>query len=228
MRQRMSLKAGISLFVGGAFYLVNSLAVAESGAGKSPGATSPTVYLAPLQPINEAVNEKPVTGAAVFVVDGNQINAYVRARGVEPNMMHRQMIHVGGECPTAQADENGDKVVDVIEGIPSYGLVLVPLDDKLAQTAENEYPRAGGEDKLDYGSFAAFEELESNVTGPDKNPEDPIVKLEKGEKLDLAGKTVVIHGVSKDKGLPESVQGVAGVSPHLSVPVACGIIEELG
>lgn len=191
-------------------------------------ASSPSIYVAPLQAVNVDVNRMPASGAAIFVRQGDQLNAYVRVVGLAPGMMHRQMIHIGGECPTSQADKNEDGVVDVIEGVPSYGLVLIPLDDNLTQVAENRYPRTGEEDRLEYAEIAAFDELERNTSGEDKDPEDPIVKLKEGEPLDLAGKTVVIHGVAEDTPLPDSVKGVADVAPHLTVPVACGVIEELG
>lgn len=186
------------------------------------------IYLAALQPLNIETNGRPATGAAVFVRKGDELTGYVKMAGLEPGMMHRQMLHVGNRCPTAEADENNDQVVDVIEGVPSYGLVLVPLDDNLTEIAEGNFPSTGSdEETLEYAEVAAFEELQKNVSGEDTNPDDPVVKLKPDQKLDLAGMTVVIHGVSEDKQLPESVQGVADVAPHLTVPVACGVIEKL-
>lgn len=210
-------------------YLCSGLALALSAvsAAQEQEPAETAVYAAALQPLNSGANRgRAASGAAVFVRQGDRLQAYVRGAGLAPEMVHRQMVHVGGECSREGADANADGVVDVLEGVPAFGLVLFPLDSNLADPAAGDYPRTDAQGVLSYRARGSFQELRNKVTGIDPNPDDPQVTLEEGQPLELEGMTVVLHGVQAE-GLPGSVQGVAGVDPHLTVPVACGVIERL-
>ena len=45
------------------------------------------------------------------------------------------------------------------------------------------------------------------------------------EQLALERRTVFLHTVPEETSLPASVQSLPGVPAHVTVPVACGVIE---
>ena len=79
------------------------------------------------------LNNSGVSGWANLTLDGDQLTVSIHATGLEANMPHAQHIHGSMDnkgnatCPTAAADTNGDGVVDIGEGLPFYGPVLLPL-----------------------------------------------------------------------------------------------------
>ena len=81
-----------------------------------------------------ALNNSGVSGTAELVLEGNQLTVTINATGLEPGMVHPQHIHgfkennQNSKCPPASADEDGDGFVELGEGLPFYGPVLLPLD----------------------------------------------------------------------------------------------------
>ncbi|WP_152426450.1 cupredoxin domain-containing protein [Cesiribacter andamanensis] len=79
------------------------------------------------------LNHSGVTGQAKLVVEGNVLTVEVWAEGLEAGMPHPQHIHGFVEnkgnatCPPPSADVNGDGLIDLGEGVPFYGPVLVSL-----------------------------------------------------------------------------------------------------
>jgi hypothetical protein len=67
-------------------------------------------------------------GKATFTIRNGEVVAMVSAEGVESGMIHPQHIHSAAKCPPSSADVNHDGYVDVIEGVPFYGPILIPLD----------------------------------------------------------------------------------------------------
>lgn len=86
-------------------------------------------YKVTLNPLNNS----GVTGTAYLSLMGNMVTVTIEASGLEPNKLHPQHIHGFTEsnknstCPTMAADTNGDGLVDLGEGLPSYGPVLLNL-----------------------------------------------------------------------------------------------------
>lgn len=80
-----------------------------------------------------ALNHSGVHGTATLALEGNQLTVTVNAMGLEAGKPHPQHIHGfmdnsrNSTCPTMAADTNGDGVVDLAEGLPSYGPVLLEL-----------------------------------------------------------------------------------------------------
>lgn len=88
------------------------------------------VWEAVLTPLNARAGQRAVTGRAILTMEDGTLTAMVDVRGVVPGQVHPQHIHGhDGEstCPTPQADADGDGLVSVGEGAPSYGAVMVPL-----------------------------------------------------------------------------------------------------
>jgi Cu/Zn superoxide dismutase len=80
------------------------------------------------------LNNSGVTGTATLTLDGNMLTVHVMATGLEPNQLHIQHIHgfmdnkKKSMCPPQSADMNGDGFVDLVEGLPFYGGVLLDLE----------------------------------------------------------------------------------------------------
>ncbi len=79
------------------------------------------------------LNGSGVTGMAELTLIGDQLTVKIEATGLEPDMLHPQHIHGFKEnnrnstCPPASADDDGDGLVELGEGLPFYGPVLLPL-----------------------------------------------------------------------------------------------------
>lgn len=188
--------------------------------GAEPGVQE---FLAILRPLNTELNGRPVTGISRLTIDedNDTFRAEVRASGLETGMIHPQHIHElqeGGisECPPEpQADTNDDGVVDVLEGLPFYGAIEVPLDGNIPNLGmqASSFPVASGpEGTIDYSQEASLAELRAAVGA---------------NELDLADYHVVLHGVDQNAGTPASAQSVAGLPAYLTMPVACGKLVAL-
>lgn len=116
--------------------LTTTLATAALGlavlATPASAAHEGAVYTANLNQLNDS----GASGSATVTVsdDGETMTVQVNASGLAA-FPHAQHIHgiVSGDtveasfCPPASADANGDGVIDVAEGAPSYGGVQVSL-----------------------------------------------------------------------------------------------------
>lgn len=153
---------------------------------------------------------RAATGTATFTLRDGTLTAEVSARGLAPSMLHLQHIHSANRCPPPEADTNGDGFIDVVEGLPFYGGIMVGLDADLANLgAETSFPTASAAGLFDYRQTVALDALEGAL----------------GNAVDLAQRTVVVHGVAEDFPLPASVQSLPGVPAFMTLPVACGEIE---
>ena len=80
-----------------------------------------------------SLNNSGASGTATLSLEGNMLTVKIEAMGLEPNKLHPQHIHGfeadtrNSTCPTMAADTNGDGYVDLVEGLPSYGPVLLNL-----------------------------------------------------------------------------------------------------
>ena len=202
---------------------------AVSGA-KSAGSQSSDgteVYIADLQPLNPHVGYRAVKGQARFQIINGEFVAADDATGAQPGMIHPQHIHAAAACPPPSADVNGDGFIDVIEGVPFYGPILVPLDSDLSSQAAGTFPSVhnhGG--ALQYRQRTGLSAMLSDLNAPDPDPSDAVVKLG-GSPLDLAGRHVVLHGVALDTPLPATVASLAGLPAQLTLPIACGEISRV-
>lgn len=79
------------------------------------------------------LNGSDVTGTAELVLEGNELTVIINAMNLVPDMVHPQHIHGfqednrNAKCPPASADSDGDGLVELGEGLPFYGPVLLPL-----------------------------------------------------------------------------------------------------
>ena len=166
-------------------------------------------------------------GKATFTIRNGEVVAMVSAEGLERGMIHPQHIHAAANCPPASADVNHDGYVDVIEGVPFYGPILIPLDSDLGSQATGSFPMASGvRGILDYVASTPLATLLGDLNAPDPNPADAVVKLN-GAPLALATRHVVLHGVDGATPLPSTVASLPGLPAYLTLPVACGEIRRV-
>lgn len=151
------------------------------------------------------LNGSGVSGTAELTLIGDQLTVKVNAMGLEPNMVHPQHIHGFADnkgnstCPSPQADTNGDGLIDLVEGLPAYGGVLlelyVPID---------EFPVADENGVLTYERTFTLGETEFEEEGE---------LISQFDLSPLQNRTIVLHGMTVDG------EYIA------TLPVACGQIQ---
>ena len=206
MRKAPQLIAGLALA---------ALVVAPAAAG------SGQVFKATLDPLNAGTYTVdgttytiPTTsGTATVTLNGDKVSVDVIVDGVTAGTLHPQHIHAGPMCPTDGDDANADGYVDVIEGLPKYGGILVSLDDNIDDGAAApglNFPVADAS-----GSYSYSEE------GSRAHIQDEIETA-----LKVGTRHVVIHGISPDgMPLPASVASLPGLPAWATLPVACGELD---
>src|SRR3712207_4686473 len=93
---------------------------------------APNIYWAGLN----ALNGSGVRGFMAFAHDGTTLTARVVASGLEPDQVHIQHIHGAFDeegnpkdsfTPGPAGDVDGDGFLELAEGLPSYGPILLNL-----------------------------------------------------------------------------------------------------
>lgn len=181
-------------------------------------------YTANLQPLNPDIGPGPVDGEAKIFVQGDTIRVHLNARDVAPGIVHVMHIHASDRCPDASDDTNGDGVVDVIEGLPKYGPILVPLDSDLSSQAAGMFPTASNGGTIHYHASADLNAMLADLHAVDPDTGDAVIKLAPGEALNLAGRHIVVHGVDPSTLLPPTTASLGSAPPQATLPIACGEI----
>ena len=179
------------------------------------------VFRANLEPLNAGTYTQAgttytiptTTGTATVTLNGDDVAVHIEVSGVTAGTLHPQHIHAGTTCPDQSDDANTDGYVDVIEGLPKYGGILVSLDNNIDDGAAApglNFPVADPS-----GSYSYSEE------GSRAHIQDEIETA-----LKVGTRHVVIHGISPDgMPLPASVASLPGLPAWATLPVACGELD---
>ncbi|MCC1492988.1 calcium-binding protein [Cognatishimia sp. F0-27] len=160
-----------------------------------------------------ALNSSGVSGDVLFAIDrdgpdGATLAAVVTAQGTTPDQAHIQHIHgvfdadgnpANSTTPTIANDMDGDGMVEVLEGLTSYGDVLLSLNDSDAL-----FPMSDSEGNLMYTrSFDIDDDsiFASPVTMNDYSLDDV---------LPLTLREYVMHGVAVPDGIGMGTGGEVG------------------
>ncbi len=180
-----------------------------------------------------ALNSSGVTGTVIFAVQTNDdgtgyVNVAVTAENLAPNQTNVQHVHgtfdadgnpTDAVTPTIADDADGDGIVEVLEGLPRYGDILMPV-----QRPDGTAPTSDANGDLAFVQTFQIENMAnfiSPVTGTQYSFQDV---------MDVALREYVIHGVVLPDGIGagtggEADGGVNGFTPIL--PAAAGEFEQI-
>lgn len=158
------------------------------------------------------LNESGVTGTFTIEQRGQgQITVMIKATGLEvtpnPHVAHIHGLEGSQEamCPTIAQDSDGDGFVELAEGLPVYGPIIIPLGDV---DPDND-------GVVDYSM--TFNLNKSSTFDGGKN---------KGDLLPLGLREIVLHGLTLDDGDGANGGEADGTAGYKTVlPVACGAIQ---
>lgn len=180
------------------------------------------MFTSDLKPLNGS----GVTGTANLTLNKNELTVRIDATGLEPDQTHPQHIHglVGTNghpqvslAPTETNDADGDGFIELAEGLPAYGPVLLPLTSPPGGATADFSTAPGG-----VINFQQVYQLPDLGIYADE--------FSVAELLPLTWREIVLHGMTVDgtagAGTPGEVNGTAGYKATL--PVAAGLITVVG
>ncbi len=188
-----------------------SVAFAQGGDQKK-------LFKADLNPLNRS----GAGGIAKLTLEDRRLTtSMVRSHGLAPELPHAQHIHgmaqAISECPTLAADDNGDGLVNTVEGQPSYGPIAVSFTTRgdtspASGLAVSRFPVANEGGALQYTrTFAIPSKVARNL-----------------------GKFAIVqHGVDLNhNGVYDfKAAGASELDPSLpqeaTIPANCGVIDRV-
>lgn len=169
-----------------------------------------------------SLNNSGGNAFALLTVDSNAmtLNVSVTGSGFEPNQDHLMHIHglITGDgtsgnpagdsmSPTIADDADGDGFIEVLEGLPRYGDILLPLATQNTATGSFAYE-------------ATFDLTDDSLFGSPVSGMDYVG----ADLMPLDFREIVIHGLTVDgsagAGTGGEVDGTAGYK--LVLPAAAG------
>jgi hypothetical protein len=214
-------------------YMIGASGIAVLAAIASPASSANLSYFtAALNPLSGS----GVSGTANATLDTNDNSLLVQimASGLEPNQPHPQHIHgafdmgvtgnpIDSTAPTLAQDTDGDGFIELAEGLPTYGPVLVPLTSP-PDAGLAGFPTAP-DGTIDFSQLYDLGDPVTFASIPDGD-DDPgnDVKYTKADLLPLVLREVVLHGMTVPDGVGAGTDGeVNGVGGYKAVlPVAAG------
>lgn len=185
-------------------------------------------YQAKFVTLNPHVNGT-IPGSANFYRKEQRIFAYVRLFAGGVRAWHMQHVYTGGRCPTMKDDRNGDGFIDINEAEKVLGKILIPLDSNISSQTSGRrfFPLADLSGYYHYERITNFNTFLRDLQQEDSDPADDLVKLGPNEGLRIAGKTVLIQGVTETVDLPETVGTKGRFRAFQTLPIACGVFKKM-
>ncbi len=197
------------------------LAAAAFAVAMSPSAAFADHASGTYQTTLDPLNGSSGSGMATVSVDGEQATVDLNWSGLPQTFMdapypHVQHIHIGnrGECPTQSADENGDGIVDTLEGQPAYGAIGTTLStegDTSADAGTNIEIAPGGSSVNYNRTFTLNQDTQdalANGTG-----------------------VIVVHGLDPATLSEEAANAKSNLVPELplaaTAPALCGALDSM-
>lgn len=183
----------------------------------SPVAVHAQSFSAVINPLNGS----NVFGTASLQLNDNMLTVDLFASGLEPNQLHIQHIHglvdasglpVNSTIPTLAQDTDHDRFIELAEGLPTYGPILLQLTNPPGNPTTGFPTAPNGE--INY--HQTFDLSQQAQFGSEFN---------KGQLLPLEFREIIIHGLTvgtQGAGTPGEVDGVAGFK--VALPIAGGEI----
>ena len=184
------------------------VAAALAASAALPAAAATFTYTSTLTPI--ATNNTTANAEATLVYDdiAQTLAIDLIASGLDDGV-HPQHIHGlvdpnrDSVSPTAEDDADGDGFVELIEGVPDYGPVILPLVD-----ADGMFPTSSGGG---YEFSMTYDLTDASVFGEGFGIEDLAPEM-----LEL--RELVIHGQNVPEGSGEGTLGEVGGGDTGPVP----------
>lgn len=183
-------------------------------------------YLAKFKTLNSHINGT-VPGSVTFWREKDRVMVYLRLFAGYPKAWHQQKIYEGTRCPTMDDDTNGDGFLDIVEAEAVLGKPLIPLDADISsqRSGRNFYPLGDLSGSYYYERVTSFSRMFRDLKDM-RNGTEEYKKLAPNEGLSIAGKAVLVQGVSAEVEFPETVQSSPRYKPFQTIPVVCGVFEE--
>lgn len=239
MKNRKEIKRVGPLLLGASFFLLagcgekNEKNIHQSMGSVQEGQDAESRYLEGNYRVRFiALNPELAENASAELVGeikGDQVDVTIRGMNMAEGVTHPQFLYEAERCPTMDDDTNEDGVLDQVEVLETTEGILIPFDDDLSEqvSSASVFPMSSGEGSYVYEEEASLSAILTDLKASDENPNDRYIKLSENEDLKLEGKVVVIHGVSANATLPDTVASEGELAIHETVPVACGVVEKV-
>ncbi|MBA2405886.1 MAG: hypothetical protein H0V66_14005 [Bdellovibrionales bacterium] len=200
----------------------------EEPEGSVDGSTIDGMYQAKFETLNPHINGT-IPGSLTLFRKDDKLMTYVRLFAGQPRAWHMQGIYMGKRCPTMADDTNKDGTVDVVEAMNVVGKMIIPLDSNMnSQNAgKNFFPLADLSGYYHYERISSFKRLFADLRTEDLDADDNVVKLTADEKFTWERRVVMVHGVTEETVLPETVVGLGRRRAFQTLPITCGIINKV-
>lgn len=191
-------------------------------AGLSAGSAHAARFTAELTELNSS----GVSGTVLLELSDlmDTLTVTVNATGFEPNQDHVGHIHgvispVTGEVgdsvtPTLEQDRDGDGFVELLEGFPVYGPIVLPIETVNTPDGTVNYTQT-------------YDLTDPSIFGGNIFTDDPDDLFTVADLFPLEFREIVYHGLSVEAGIGAGTGGeVDGTGGYLAVlPAAAGEIE---
>lgn len=177
-----------------------------------PAAAEDGTYTATLSQMNGS----GTSGDVSIELNGTTADVTVTVNGASPDgSPHAQHLHgefgADNTCPTDDADTDGDGLVNVVEGVPSYGGVKVSVTTEGDTTAD---------------SALAVERFPAGTDG--SYTFTRTFELDQESADNLGSLVFVVHGIDLDGSGQYDGDAPSSLNPDLpleaTIPAACGQI----